>query len=916
MPSRYVTPRTTLAFADEPVAPHLVLVVPHTHWDREWYRPVGRFRQRLAALVDELLDDPGGLPFLLDGQAIVLDDYRAIRPDRAAALAAAITAGRLEAGPWYVLADLLLPGGEALVRNLLHGIGTVRALGGEPPPVLYSPDAFGHSHAGPALAEGFGFAVAVAWRGVGGPDHPASTVMRWLHASGASVLLYHLPPDGYEVGSALPATVDGAVQRWRRSLRDALVTRNPAGIALLPNGADHHARQPHLAEAIAALGVAAAPHAVQPSTLADFARRLALACETLPLPAVAGELRDSRGWTWALQGTFATRAHQKRRNAQVERLLVRDAEPWAALAWYAGAAPATPLDAALALAWRTLLATHPHDTLCGCSTDDVARAADARWDDAEHQALGVRDDALRALVGHDPAAAREREPEWASVLVLRNPSPRLREGVVRLLLRDHPLPDPAGPGSAARTAVRPGTSAAPSAWSGEAMLQFVRRSRVFDRVESPRHYPRNAVVREVEAFAWLPPVEGYGVVPVPAAQLARVLAAPPARERIRASATELVGGSWRATPSPQGIVAVHHASGARLQPLGWLEHVTEGGDTYTHSPVGAARTAHWGEHEPGARGPLVGSWTARTVVERRRTWMTPATEPLRREQPSTEVARLPFTAELRMVAGAEWLEVSITGENTACDHRLRWVVPLPASLDAHTVLADAALGPVTRRRDERDPATWSAERLVHAAPLHRWVLVLGDGYGVALVSDGLAEYEVTPDGQLAVTLVRAVGELSRRDLPERPGHAGWPAATPLAQSLGPVAARFAWLVTSPDRDTALAQVEAAADDVLVPMTGETWRDVAGALPPFAGVTLEGDGLAFGACKRSEDGAWLVLRCLNLRAVPVTARWRLPRAPGEACLSRLDETPGEALPVDGTTVATLVAPHATATILVR
>ena len=33
-----------------------VHVVSHTHWDREWYHPAERFRQRLVALIDETLD--------------------------------------------------------------------------------------------------------------------------------------------------------------------------------------------------------------------------------------------------------------------------------------------------------------------------------------------------------------------------------------------------------------------------------------------------------------------------------------------------------------------------------------------------------------------------------------------------------------------------------------------------------------------------------------------------------------------------------------------------------------------------------------------------------------------------------------------------------------------------------------------
>ncbi len=100
-------------------------VVPHTHWDREWYHPEARFRLRLARLLDELIPllkaHPEIPSFLLDGQAITLDDYLAVRPEQAGVLGRLLREGRLEAGPWYVLADELLVSDEALVRNLMAG---------------------------------------------------------------------------------------------------------------------------------------------------------------------------------------------------------------------------------------------------------------------------------------------------------------------------------------------------------------------------------------------------------------------------------------------------------------------------------------------------------------------------------------------------------------------------------------------------------------------------------------------------------------------------------------------------------------------------------------------------------------------------------------------------------------------------
>ena len=90
--------------------------------------------------------------------------------------------------------------------------------------------------------------------------------------------------------------------------------------------------------------------------------------------------------TWTLQGTFATRAAQKRANAVARAALLRSAEPWSALAWFAGRPSRRSLVQA---AWRTLLGAHPHDTLCGCSIDEVAAAADVRLSAAREPRLPV-----------------------------------------------------------------------------------------------------------------------------------------------------------------------------------------------------------------------------------------------------------------------------------------------------------------------------------------------------------------------------------------------------------------------------------------------------------------------------------------------------------------------------------------------
>jgi mannosylglycerate hydrolase len=896
----------------ETTAPHSIIVVSHTHWDREWYHPLGVMRQRLTALVDGLIDQPDGLPFLLDGQAIVLDDYRLMRPERTVVLRQALSAGQIEAGPWYVLADLLMTSGESLTRNLLEGMRTVREAGGTPPPVLYSPDAFGHAAAGPLLAAEFGFGTAIVWRGFGGPDHPNSTVALWKHKSGARVLLYHLPASGYEIGSSLPPTAEAALARWR-TMRDAVIGNNLVRVALLPNGADHHARQAQRADAIAALGKAVYPHSLEVDTLAGFARRIELASAAVKLPRVAGELRDSMGHTWSLQGTFATRAHQKRTNAIVDRQLVRDTEPWVALAWYLNGWSA---QASLRMAWKTLLTTHPHDTLCGCSVDAVADAADQRWIDAAAQATAVRDDALRVLVDCNVVAERELESHWQPTLIVRNPSARLRNGVLHLRLIDAVVQDPVGPGSAARSGARVPPLAVAPQWSGDEHIQLLRRSRAFDRVESPQHYPRNAVVRETHALAYVADVAGYRAQPLLLSDLASIAQPVPVRERARATETTLNGPTWRISSSMQGVVATQAENGAKLQPLGWLESITDMGDTYTPSLRGEAIVARWGKPHLAEKGPIRAAWEFDSVIERPMSMASSATEPQAREIAARDIASITCTATLALHAGTDRIDISINGVNTACDHRLRWVLPLPGSLHTTRVIADAAFGAVERTRSALDTGDWGAETRLHSAPLHRWLYFTGDAYGLGIISDGLAEYELLPDGQLAITLVRAVGELSRRDLPERLGHAGWPMATPGAQSLGAFTAHFSLVTLPADVESALAKLEATADDVLTPLVADTWRGVATALSPCTGLTLEGDGLVFSAAKRSEDGEWLVLRCVNQRATRVGGTWYLPRAAQEVRVSRLDETPGAALSGTGAKIHFEAPPFGIVTLLVR
>ncbi|MFL5626015.1 MAG: alpha-mannosidase, partial [Ktedonobacteraceae bacterium] len=176
-----------------------IILVPHTHWDREWYQTFQQFRIRLVRTIDKLLDildrDDKFRHFMLDGQTIVLDDYLEVRPEQEERLKKYTQTGRIQVGPWYLQPDEFLVSGEALIRNLQIGLQRAAEFA-TPMRIGYVPDCFGHIAQLPQILRGFGIDNAVFWRGVGSDAHKSE--FYWAAPDGTRVLVIHLAaPVGY-----------------------------------------------------------------------------------------------------------------------------------------------------------------------------------------------------------------------------------------------------------------------------------------------------------------------------------------------------------------------------------------------------------------------------------------------------------------------------------------------------------------------------------------------------------------------------------------------------------------------------------------------------------------------------------------------------------------------------------------------
>ena len=846
-----------------------VHLIPHTHWDREWYLPRAAFVARLVPALDDLLDRLDATPqfrsFFLDGQTVLLEDYLRVRPDQRERVAALVRAGRLQVGPWYVLADELVPSGESLVRNLLLGRSDAERLGGRTD-VLYSPDAFGHPAVWPALAAEFGIAHGVLWRGLGGEAGQESDLFRWHAPDGRSILLHHLPPDGYEAGSGLVDDPTRLRQAWS-GLKAVLLGRAATSHLAVPVGADHHAA-PAAIGRVRDLIAALEPDAeVRVSRLDEYFR--AAEAQANGVPALHGELRWSYGYTWTLQGVHATRAPLKRRHAEAELQLERVAEPLAALAGAAGLGDRRPL---LRDAWRALVRSQFHDSIGGCTSDAVARRVAVRLDDVAQAGREIARASLDALIGNDPDRARDRPEDTEPRLVLWNPAARARSGGVIVAdltwFRRDVLVGPPGAreprhGDGARAAALLGAD-------GPITLQPLGRSPGHERLEAPRHYPDQDVVDVVRVAFRAPPLPGLGIGVLQRTERPRA----PAEPAVRAGPRSLDNGLVALTVGRDGSVTLADRRTGLLYPaLLGLESSSDAGDTYTWAPRAPDQVRRL--RGPVAvrvlaRGPLVAALAVRGRLRCATGWVG---------------LRLVLTLH----AASPALRCTLHLDNRATDHRLR--LRVPTGVPGVAAVAGSQFGAVVRPAVAAEPGRYPRETPVATAPAQRFVASADAVRGLAVLAPGFFEYELSPGGDLRVTLLRAVGQLSRADLPTRPGHAGWPTPTPEAQCQGPDRLQLAVVpVDAADLRQGSALPELWEDVFLPPRA--VWLRQATPLAPAAwDVRLEGRGLVFSSAKPPEEGDGLVLRCWNARPEPAAGAWRFGRRVARAVRVRADERGG-------------------------
>lgn len=416
-------------------------LIPHTHWDREWYQPFQLFRIRLVHLIDKLLsimkNDQSYTHFMLDGQTIILEDYLEIRPEKEAELKTLIKEGRILIGPWYILPDEFLVSPEATIRNLLLGKSICEKFGNRMM-VGYLPDPFGHISQMPQILNGFNIDTACLRRGLS--DEPCE--LWWQAPDGSKVLLSYLK-NGYDNASYLPSDEQHFVdelKKYMNSIRSSAKSKH----ILLMNGTDHQEPMPETPACIRYSNGFLEEDRIIQSTLPAYFDELKKEIKNdkdCPLT-IVGELRDCKRHH-LLPGVLSSRMWIKQRNHYCENLLERWAEPYTAWAeLLSGNKKEKGLELTTAIlvepysliehAWTQLMKCHPHDTICGCSIDQVHEEMRSRFDQVDQIAQEITSQSIHRLSTDIDTRYPNQDHGHQLAIIAFNSSPYSNSGLVKI----------------------------------------------------------------------------------------------------------------------------------------------------------------------------------------------------------------------------------------------------------------------------------------------------------------------------------------------------------------------------------------------------------------------------------------------------------------------------------------------------
>lgn len=773
-------------------------VISNTHWDREWRFPFQRNRMMLVDMIDAVLQildaDPEYRAFHLDSQSVVLTDYLEVRPQNREKISAYVEQKRLFIGPWFILPDEFLVGGENLIRNLLLGHKICNTLGGVSK-IGYSPFSWGQISQLPQLYQQFGVELIMFYRGINSLEsHNAefiwegadgtkalssrfSTMPRYnfyfyiyrpvIHNEGFGDVAYTWEKGGtpfhfadpyqYQEDYFILNPVDSYYRDNIRPSVETIIEKQADDFTtehvIWMEGHDSSGPNAKTVRIIKDIQNEFPGIRVVHSTLEEYAAGLSKAANRDELPVVSGERRSAQYdlRSGNLYGyVTSARTDIKLANFRAENRLQFYAEPFYTLAGILGMDTNTQY---LNIAWNYLVQNSTHDSIGGCSLDAIHQDMHWRYKQVEEIAKGVFERATKFIAAnlnhYATDAFNNPEPEKDIFLTIFNPVTHLRHEIAEAII-DIPksLESDSLALMDANGEVIPVTIL--EAYDEQPVLeQMTNRPMYFDM-------KRYKVLFETPAI----PSLGYTTLKVIPRLQAKMKGKGVVEKKDGIHTLE--NTHLKVVIRKNGTFDLHDKSGVRkFKGLGLLLDEGEAGHAWVHTPVSPEITSE--REKPKIK--ITENTPHRGVCQIEYKLHLPKNLKERGKLKSgskkePKMVKVPVTVKVILEKNARSLKLQVSVNNKALDHRLRILFPGTVAADHHYAEGqfDIVRRPIKRTDDEGNLVGegW-VEQPMHDYPLHHFMALSDGSDGLGIITNGIKEYEVLDNHErtIAFTLLRA-----------------------------------------------------------------------------------------------------------------------------------------------------------------
>ena len=702
-----------------------VIAYVHSHWDREWYREFEEFRQRLIEVVDRVIEEleTGRLPvFYFDGQTAAVEDYLEIYPEKEAVIKKLIEEKKLYVGPFYCSSDSFLTSCESMIRNLYFGIKKSKELGCNEF-LGYLSDTFGHSASIPSVLKYFDIDKAAMWRGLG--DLPSELL--W-----DGVKVTNLIQGYFNDFLNLNVPVEKRAEYLKKYL-DKIAKRSSSDNILLPIGADHLCPASDLKNKIKEINKYLKDYEIKIATPFEYFE----AVKNVKRKEIKGELLDN-SLTFILPGVYSSRVDLKRKNALSEWQLQRIVEPLQALSNFTFGIKSYQNE--IDYAYKTLIKNHAHDSIYGCSVDNVSKDVLTRFRNVEIISNGIEKRVLRDLSdeSNDISVINLSNFEYSGPVKVRTNKKLDKKYNTAFISKEKGFSD----------------------------------EKLYNKNEIPVTEDYQDIYTYLIDVKCLKP---FSITKIGSKNLQE-------KNHLKDSKSSIENEAIKLEIKENKLVLTNKRTGETYKDfLNFIDRA-DIGDSYNFGALKGDKN-------------IKSSLKSYKIVKNPKFLMFDMVFDLKIPKTSTEKGRskTALTHRVKVDAilhnSADYAEFDVQFENKAKNHILQAEISLKEPVTK--TLSDNMISICERNFDsdfdiyKEIPAPRGKEIKPNTAPMQKFVWA----QGVGVVTEGLKEYEVSKNN-LLITLIRSTGTISNPKNPTRGTPAGPPLETPDLQMLGENKARF------------------------------------------------------------------------------------------------------------------------------